>query len=121
MSQRGIAAILESPDPKQPIEAAQVALTAAQVDQILATLRQAVQDINSEVSVLHNPYGEDGRVKTDEGVKLTPTASAVNDEDTSRRWKSKALKLMVRRKPETAEDLIESRVAVVGNVVRTLP
>ncbi|GAA5878960.1 hypothetical protein JCM3774_000674 [Rhodotorula dairenensis] len=116
LTQKGIAAILESPDPKQAVNPAVAVLKQDQVETIVATLRQALSAINSEVSILHNPFDADGKLKADDAIKLTPTASAVNDEDTSRRWRSKALKLMVRRKPETAEDLIESRIAVVGNV-----
>lgn len=109
---------MESPDSKQAIDPTAAVLKQGQVDTIVATLRQAVSAINSEVSILHNPFDpEEGKFKADDGVKLTPTASAVNDDETNRRWRNKALKLMVRRKPETAEDLIESRIAVVGNVV----
>lgn len=108
---------MESPDSKQAIDPSVTVLKQSEVDTILATLREALSTINSEVSILHNPFDGEGKYKADDGIKLTPTASAVNDEDTNRRWRNKALKLMVRRKPETAEDLIESRIAVVGNVV----
>lgn len=116
LTQKGIAAILEGPDSKQAIDPALTVLKQTEVNTILATLREALSTINSEVSILHNPFDADGKYEADDGIKLTPTASAVNDEDTNRRWRNKALKLMVRRKPETAEDLIESRIAVVGNV-----
>lgn len=52
-----------------------------------------------------------------EKEKLTETESSQNDEETIKRWSGKSLRLMVRRKPEGAEDLLETRVAVVGNVV----
>lgn len=106
---------------KQPVDAATTTLTSTQAETVLRTLRSALTTVNSEASVLHNPYDESGKYKADDRVELTPTASAANDEETTKRWRNKALKLMVRRKPETAEDLIESRVAVVGNVVRPLP
>lgn len=73
-------------------------------------------DINASVSILHNAFGEDGKV-SNEKKKLTETDSSQNDEKTTQRWSGKSLRLMLRRKPDGAEDLLETRVAVVGNVV----
>lgn len=109
-------ALLDAPDPSTAPDPNAVVLDTSQVDTVLSTLRQAVASLNAEVSLLHNPYDAQGKPKTDEGVKLTTTASAVNDDETALRWRAKALRVLVRRRPEGAEDLIESRVAVVGNV-----
>lgn len=109
-------ALLDAPDPSTAPDPNAVVLDTSQVDTVLSTLRQAVASLNAEVSLLHNPYDARGKPKTDEGVKLTTTASAVNDDETALRWRAKALRVLVRRRPEGAEDLIESRVAVVGNV-----
>jgi len=79
-------------------------------------LETLLADIAASVSILHNPFAEDGRVNQ-EKEKLTETESSQNDEETTKRWSGKSLRLMVRRKPEGAEDLLETRVAVVGNVV----
>ncbi|BGP02407.1 hypothetical protein RTBOTA2_003883 [Rhodotorula toruloides] len=111
-----VAALLELPDSKTVPPADTAVLTPAQIDAILSTLRSAVSIISSDVSILHNPYDESGKPRTDESAQLTPTPSAINDDETAKRWKGKALRLLVRKKPEGAEELLESRVSVVGNV-----
>ncbi|BGP48599.1 hypothetical protein JCM10450v2_004475 [Rhodotorula kratochvilovae] len=116
LDRTSVAALLDPPNTKAPFTPDEVVLTASQVDAVLSTLRQSAMSLNSEVSILHNPYDEQGKPIADEGVKVTTTASAVNDEETAARWRGKALRLLVRRRPEGAEELIESRVAVVGNV-----
>ncbi|GJN90875.1 hypothetical protein Rhopal_003889-T1 [Rhodotorula paludigena] len=111
-----VSALLDSPDPLTPLSPTEIVLTATQVDTVLSTLRQATVSLNSEVSILHNPFDAAGRPRIDDSAQLTPTASAVNDDETTQRWRSKTLRLLVRRKPDSAEELLESRVAVVGNV-----
>ncbi|BGP25049.1 GTP-binding protein 1 [Rhodotorula toruloides] len=109
-------ALLELPDSRTLPPADAVVLTPAQIDAILSTLRSAVSLISSDVSILHTPYDDSGKLRADEAARLTPTPSAINDEETAERWKGKALRLLVRKKPEGAEGLLESRVSVVGNV-----
>ncbi|GAA5921704.1 hypothetical protein JCM3775_001775 [Rhodotorula graminis] len=117
LSSATASALLDTPDPKATLDPADTAvLDARLVDTVLSTLRQAAANLNSEVTILHTPYDDKGNVKTDEGVKLTITASAVNDAETATRWRAKALRILVRRRPEGAEELLESRIAVVGNV-----
>ncbi|GAA5820602.1 hypothetical protein JCM11251_003070 [Rhodosporidiobolus azoricus] len=115
LKQSTLAAAFEATDTRAPLPSLdEVVISQAQVDAALSTFRQAA--VGAEVTVLHNPFDEQGRRKADEGVKLTETASAVNDEESERRWKAKAVRLLIRKKPEGAEQLIETRVAVVGNV-----
>ncbi|GAA6028485.1 hypothetical protein JCM8097_007051 [Rhodosporidiobolus ruineniae] len=109
-----LAALVEAVPSKDTIPADSVVLTQSQVDTLLSTFRLAAE--SAVVTILHNPFDAEGKLKQDEGVKLTETASAVNDEETEKRWRATALRLLVRRKPEGAEQLIETRVAVVGNV-----
>ncbi|GAA5887895.1 hypothetical protein JCM6882_000789 [Rhodosporidiobolus microsporus] len=115
LSQSTLAAAFEATDTKAPLPTLdEVVITQAQVDAVLATFRQAA--VGAEVTVLHNPFDAEGKFRQDEDVKLTASASAVNDEETEKRWRAKAVRLLVRKKPEGAEQLIETRVAVVGNV-----
>lgn len=86
----------------------------------MTTLRTLLSDINASVSILHNPFGDDGTLSK-EKKKLTETESSQNALETTQRWSGKSLRLMVRRKPDGAEDLLETRVAVVGNVVSLSP
>ncbi|BGP16621.1 hypothetical protein JCM10213_000463 [Rhodosporidiobolus nylandii] len=116
LSKPTISALFEAPDPKASIPGDEVVLTKPQVDAVLATFRQIVSTLNAEATLLHSPFEDDGRFKQDEGVKLTETPSAVNDKAAALRWRAKALRVLVRRKPEGAEQLLETRVAVVGNV-----
>ena len=116
LSGTSTSALLDTPEPKAALDPAAAVLAAQQVDTVLSTLRQAAANLNSDVTVLHNPCDQQGKPKADEGVKLTTTASAVNDAETATRWRAKALRILVRRRPEGAEELLESRIAVVGNV-----
>ncbi|GAA5875444.1 hypothetical protein JCM1840_003158 [Sporobolomyces johnsonii] len=115
LSLKTLASLFDRPESAVPISS-DVILPKAQVDAILSTLRGIAGEINAAVSVLHNPFDNDGRWKKDEKAKLTETESSANDEATAESWRGKALRLMVRRRPEGAEDLLETRVAVVGNV-----
>ncbi|GAA5925577.1 uncharacterized protein JCM15063_005062 [Sporobolomyces koalae] len=115
LSHKTLASIFDRPDSHSKLDPDQVYLPAPRVEQIVSTLRTLLGDINASVSILHNPFASDGRSSTDKH-KLTETASSQNDESTSARWTGKSLRLMVRRKPDGAEDLLETRVAVVGNV-----
>ncbi|GAA5862623.1 hypothetical protein JCM8547_003492 [Rhodosporidiobolus lusitaniae] len=118
-----LSAFCDAPDPKavamtSPADA--VVLPAPQLDLILSTLRTAGGP-SVTVTLLHNPYNASGMFKSreeeQEGIKITTTASATNDEETAKRWSAtRAVRVLVRRKPEGAEQLIETRVAVVGNV-----
>ncbi|GAA5893492.1 uncharacterized protein JCM6883_003537 [Sporobolomyces salmoneus] len=115
LSHKTLASIFDRPDPLSQLSLDEVHLPRPQVDQIVSTLKTLLSDINASVSILHNPFDEDGRISK-EKVKLTETESSQNSEETVRRWSGKSLRLMVRRKPDGAEDLLETRVAVVGNV-----
>lgn len=116
LSHKSLAAIFDRPDPTSKLSPTEVYLPRQQVDRIVSTFRTILSDINASVSILHNPFSEDGRVSI-ERKKLTETESSQNDETTTQRWSGKSLRLMLRRKPDGAENLLETRVAVVGNVV----
>lgn len=94
----------------------EVVLPRKTVDEILATFVAISAEINATTTILDSRF-------TSEGVPLPPTEVAdqapnasSNDPRTQFRWTSRTLKLLVRRIPESAMDLIECRVAVVGNV-----
>ncbi|GAA6064648.1 hypothetical protein JCM10212_005234 [Sporobolomyces blumeae] len=114
-SAKTLSALFDRPDTTATLSPDQVYVTKAQVDEILATFRSFLSDIHASISILHNPFRDDGKL-SEERPKLTETESSLNDEATTRRWSGKSLKLLIRRKPDGAEDLIETRVAVVGNV-----
>lgn len=110
--------IFDSPDDKSttPAPDDEIVLPTTTVNTILATLKSIAGEIKSEVSILHNPFDDEGKRKIGEGPLATETASSANDETVKARWKGKTLRLLVRRIGEGAEDLNEVRVAVVGNV-----
>ncbi|CEQ42483.1 SPOSA6832_04297, partial [Sporobolomyces salmonicolor] len=118
LSRKTLASLLDGPELAIP-SSFEVFVPKTQIDAILSTLRMIAQEINAAVSVLHNPFDDEGRWKKDDKAKLTETESSANDEATAERWRGKALRVMLRRRPEGAEDLLETRVAVVGNVVST--
>jgi hypothetical protein len=120
LSSTALASICDSPATATPLAFDTVVLPQSQVNAILATCKSAAEQ-SVVVTLLHNPFDADGMLKKDEGVKLTETTSAVNDEETQQRWRSQAVRVLVRRKPDGAEQLLETRVAVVGNVVRIAP
>ncbi|GAA5967856.1 hypothetical protein JCM11641_005787 [Rhodosporidiobolus odoratus] len=109
-------ALLDAPDAKLPLSSDETVLTLSQVEAILTTFCQTASSLNAEVTLLQNPFDTEGRLKQDDSVKLTQTASAVNDVETDQRWRARGLRFLVRRKPDGAEQLLETRVAVVGNV-----
>ncbi|GAA5989088.1 hypothetical protein JCM5350_003590 [Sporobolomyces pararoseus] len=115
LSHKSLASIFDRPEPTSTLSPTEFYLPRPKVEQIVSTLRTILTDINASVSILHNAFGEDGKV-SNEKKKLTETDSSQNDEKTTQRWSGKSLRLMLRRKPDGAEDLLETRVAVVGNV-----
>lgn len=74
-------------------------------------------EIRAEISVLWNPYDDEGRIRVLDAKGLTECESSRNDEAVVERWRGKALRLLVRRIPQSAQEIVEARVAVVGNVV----
>jgi hypothetical protein len=85
----------------------------------LTTLQAIAAIINSKVSILVNPFLPSGLLSPAEGVGTgTETESSANEQSVTEHWRSKlALRVLVRRVPEGADELSEVRVAVVGNVV----
>ena len=92
----------------------------AKVAQLVSTLRSIGAEIRAETSVLWNPYDDEGRIRVLEAKRLTECESSRNDEAVVARWRGKALRLLVRRIPQSAQEIVEARVAVVGNVVSVL-
>jgi hypothetical protein len=85
----------------------------------LTTLQAIAAIINSKASILVNPFLPSGLLSPMEGVGTgTESESSANEEAVTEHWKSKlAIRVLVRRVPEGADELSEVRVAVVGNVV----
>lgn len=118
LKHKTVVSLLEDPDTELPLDFTAAVLPRATVDAIVATLSAIANDIDSELSVAFNPFDEAGRLSpavTPVGATVVP--SCVNEEAVEARWRGRALRLLVRRRPETAQDIQESRVAVVGNVV----
>lgn len=86
------------------------------VNAIVATLTAVADSINAKVCVLHNPFDDAGALKESEATSGTETNSNVNDVPTRDKWRSRSLRLLVRKVPDSAEEINEVRVCVVGNV-----
>ncbi|GAA5874808.1 hypothetical protein JCM16303_002993 [Sporobolomyces ruberrimus] len=117
LSHKTLASIFDRPDPSSKLSSTEPYLPRSQVEKIFSTLRTLSNDIHASVTILHNPFGEEGKyTRIQKRDKMTQTESSQNDESTIERWCGKSLRFMLRRKPDGAEDLLETRVAVVGNV-----
>lgn len=114
--QRTTASLFDEPDSTSPGVDQGTLLPKAQVEAIMRTLGAITNTINSRVSILHNPYDDEGKRKQVEGPPGTETASSSNDDATRERWRGKTLRLLIRRIGEGAEDINEVRLCVVGNV-----
>ncbi|KAK4054420.1 hypothetical protein OIV83_000914 [Microbotryomycetes sp. JL201] len=97
-------------------EAVDVRLPRDQARNLVATVTAAAESINAKASVLHDPFDDEGKLKDNEGSPGTETASSANDAATRERWRGRTLRLLVRKVPESAEEINEVRVCVVGNV-----
>lgn len=93
------------------------------VNQILTTLKSITSEIACECSILHNPFTPSGLYASSSLSSSTLTQKALhetesskNDETLEARWSNKSVKYLIRRIPENAFEIMESRVAVVGNV-----
>ncbi|KAI7945235.1 hypothetical protein MJO28_010930, partial [Puccinia striiformis f. sp. tritici] len=76
---------------------------------IIQTLQQISNSIGAEIFTLWD--GMDHQQPVGEFDKL-----AINDEAITERWNPDSIRLMVRSIPESAHDIVELRVACVGNV-----
>ena len=110
-----MSSLFDSPDAAATKDNSSV-LPKATVDAICATFETIATQIGARVSVLHNPFDDEGKRKAVEGPEGTETASSANDEVQKERWRGKALRLLLRRVGDGAEDINEVRVCVVGNV-----
>lgn len=115
LKSRALSSLFDSPDAAVLIDDTAL-LSKTTVDSIFATFETIATQIGVKVSVLHNPFDDEGKRKEVEGPAGTETASSANDEAHKERWRGKALRLLLRRIGEGAEDINEVRVCVVGNV-----
>lgn len=118
LSQRALSAIFDSPDAAAFSDTDDmVLLPKCTVTSILATLELVSAQIGARVSVLHNPFDDEGKRKDVERPSGTKSTGSFNDEKLEQKWRGKTLRILVRRVGDGgAEDLNEVRVAVVGNV-----
>lgn len=112
-------------------------LTKEQVDAALSTLTQVAEEIRCKASILYSPNvastasptiglnpsaipNSTTAGSTSAADPLPPTVehpASVNEEATTERWGSgRSARYLLRRIPDSAQDLIELRVAVVGQV-----
>lgn len=115
LQSRAISSLFDTPDAAVTKDET-AALPKTSVTAICATFETIATQIGARVSVLHNPFDDEGKRIQDDGPKGTETASSTNDEERQERWRGKALRLLLRRVGEGAEDINEVRVCVVGNV-----
>lgn len=123
LNEKSLASLFEAPDRSAttagtpsssssalPLVTKQDTLTA------LNSIKEAAAEVSLHASILWNPLDEMNESEETALKKYAPETSA-NDEETTRQWAAEdVLYVMVRAKPHTAEELLELRVAVVGNV-----
>ncbi|GAA97731.1 uncharacterized protein L969DRAFT_106089 [Mixia osmundae IAM 14324] len=93
-----------------PAESAQP-LTLPETEHILAILQAVANEIRAQASLVYSPL-----ILPREKPKTTAADLTVNDDQTRVRWQTNDLRILVRRIPDSAEDLTELRVAQCGNV-----
>lgn len=130
LNDRSLASIFDTPDPTLSSSSSKAATPASPETPLLVndddvqTAFRSVKEACSEVSlhacILWNPLsainGEDGLSTEEKAISRYAPETSANDDETKAMWEAKALYIMVRAKPHTAEELLELRVAVVGNV-----
>lgn len=115
LKQRALSTLFDAPDPTAVTDSTSL-LPSTTVNSILATFELIAGQINARVSVLDNPFDKEGKRKAGDGPPGTETVSSANEDKLKERWRSKALRILVRRVGEGAQDINEVRVCVVGNV-----
>lgn len=117
LNERSLASLLDTRDAASPTAHTSLPLLAqADVDQAFQSIKAACSEVSLYASILWNPFDTHNIAEEESMAKYAPATSA-NDDDTLRKWDAKeSLHILVRAKPHTAEELLELRVAVVGNV-----
>ncbi|KAI9619070.1 hypothetical protein KEM48_006427 [Puccinia striiformis f. sp. tritici PST-130] len=95
--------------PTQHSDRGDHSLSSEEKARIIQTLQQISNSIGAEIFTLSD--GVDQQQPVGEFDKL-----AINDEAITERWNPDSIRLMVRSIPESAHDIVELRVACVGNV-----
>ncbi|SCV71890.1 BQ2448_4584 [Microbotryum intermedium] len=114
LTSTSVSSLFEIPEPcLEPVPPVTFLLPPQQLKRITHTIQNIAQQIGADASILHNPFDDD---QPHLHTSLTTTPSAVNDDPTTHRWSNKALRILVRKIAESAHELSEVRVAVVGNV-----
>lgn len=110
--------LFESQDPSFT-PPADFLLPQSTVDSLIATLSTAATDLAAVATLLHNPFTPAGTYDDLQGTGTagrTETDHALNPDDVRLRWRARTVRILVRRIPNGATELNETRVAVVGNV-----
>lgn len=119
LQHKTLVSLLEDPDSSARIDPSLVILPLETLQRVVATLTAIAGDISAELSVAHNPFDATGRLAAAvTPVGKTQNPSCVNEDAAEMRWRGRTLRLLVRRIPDSPEEISECRVAVVGNVVR---
>lgn len=117
LNEKSLASLLEARDSASPAAASSLPLLSQiDVETAYRSIKDACAEVQLHASILWNPF--DQTIAHEEAGlgKYAPVASQ-NDEETLRMWDAKeSLYIIVRAKPHSAEELLELRVAVVGNV-----
>ncbi len=98
---------------------AEFVLPQSTVESLTASLATAATELGAVATLLHNPFDKDGNYDDTEGTGpdgRTETEHALNPDDVRLRWRAKTVRILIRRIPNGATELNETRVAVVGNV-----
>ncbi|KAA1121243.1 hypothetical protein PGTUg99_028130 [Puccinia graminis f. sp. tritici] len=102
---------LSAGDPAQKLS-----LTSNDKSQIIEGLQEISNSIGAEVFTLWDGFQDEKVHEPQPDEESLVDKLAVNDEAILERWNPSSMRLMIRSIPESAHDIVELRVACVGNV-----
>ena len=113
LNERSLASLFDIPERSLSASAPTAPLVISQdVQKVFDSLKEAALEVSLHASILWNPMTAD-----ESAINNYAPETSTNDEETTRIWTAKdVLFVLIRAKPHTAEELLELRVAVVGNV-----
>lgn len=122
LGERSLASILEGPDRANATTTASdtptplAHLTDKDARTAFDSIKAAASEVSLYASILSSPFDEINRAEAAAMAKYAPETS-MNEDDVRRQYDgSSTLFVLVRSKPHTAEEILELRIATVGNV-----
>ena len=119
LNERSFASLFDDPDRSSSpsVKASALPLvTQENIQKACKSIKNAATEVSLHASILWNPMDERNALE-DSAMSKYAIESSANDEEATRSWTANdTLFVLIRAKPHTAEELLELRVAVVGNV-----